>query len=606
MDSGGRQYHYVKPNETTRIPRRHIVIHAAARSTRTSFGHEQTWRGASGWFVSAPKGKTPKETTASWTDPATMWSDIVAHAVKGTRTVLWAHNLGFQARVSGLFRILPGMGWELIASNMAARGCWMTWRKDTATLTMTDVGSVWPTTVAEIGKMFRIDPSRIPDQTEPDETWLTYNRRTVNILSIAVASYLGWIESADLGNWQMTGAGQSWAAYRHKHMHHKLLVHADVDAMVAERRAMWTGRCEAYWHGTILNQVLHEWDLSLAYARVARDVRVPTRLIGPMPPRYDWRGSLDDPRYAFLAEVTVDTETPTVPALHDDHILWPVGKFSTVLWDCEIAEAIADGATVTVHKGWLYYAEPALKSWAEWVIAALEDDDGIVPAWQKAIFKHWARALIGRFAMQYATWDQWATMPTMDAERRVCIDELEGTVYELMHVGAQMFRQAGTEDWGNSMAAITGYVMAASRVRLWRIMKALPKGATLYVDTDSILATDAFHADLARVADSSLGHGLRLKTSYTGFTIDGPRQIVTGPRVRMGGIPVRANRTGRHSFEGEVYESVDVALRHKRADVVRAVDRTWTVRGVDRRRSGPSIGWTKPFRLGLDGPCCDS
>lgn len=360
---------------------------------------------------------------------------------------------------------------------------------------------------------------------------------------------------------------------------------------------MWTGRCEAYWHGTILKQVIHEWDLSTAYARVARDTSVPTRLIGPLPPRADWQAYARDPRYAVLAECTIQTETPTVPASHDDHILWPVGRFTSTLWDVEILEAIADGATVTVHKGWLYRAEPALREWADWVITSLEAPDDVVPAWRKSIFKHWSRALIGRFSMQYTTWDEWGSMPTMAADRRTVIDEVENEIYDIMHIGQQVFREAGTEEWSNSMPAVTGYVMAVCRVRLWRIKKQLPEGSVLYVDTDSLLATDLWAKQIGALARSGDGFGLRLKKSWTGFTILGPRQIVTGERVRMGGIPVRSTRTGRQEFEGEVYESVDVALRHGRAGVVRAVDRTWHTTGQDRRRSGPSVGWTAPIRL---------
>lgn len=597
MEPGARVYHYIKPNETTRLPRRHIVLDVGARTERTKHGHDRTWRCAVAWFLTAPKGRKPKEHEKSYVDVRTLWTDVDAHCGKGSRTVLWAHSLGYQARIAEALTILPAMGWEIQAHNLAPRGCWMVWRRGEATLTMVDIAAVWPTSLKEIGKLFGLAQPKMADNQTSDEAWLTFCTANVGILRKAVTSYLEWIETADLGNWQLTGAGQSYAIFRHKFMSHNLLVHADAEALDAERRAMWTGRCEAYWHGQILRQVIHEWDLSTAYARVARDVSVPTRLIGPMPPRYDWKSLLDNPRYALLAEVTVETDIPTVPTLHDGHILWPVGKFRTTLWDVEIAEAMADGAVVTVHKGWMYHSEPALREWAQWIIDGLAAPDDVVPAWQKHIMRHHGRALIGRWAMRYPTQEKWATAPHAGAERRTMIDNVDGTVYDITHIGTQVWRETGIADSPNSIPAITGYVMAAARVRLWRIQKALPKGAILYVDTDSVLATDLWAKQINALAESELGHGLRLKKSWTGFTIHGPRQIVTGERVRMAGVPLRATRKGRHEFEGEVYESVDVALRAGRPGLVRAVDRSWRPTGKDRRRRGPSVGWTEPHRL---------
>lgn len=598
MDSPERQWHYVSPNEQTRIPRRHIVMDAGARSTRTKWGHEWTWRTGHAWFARNAKGRKLNHHEQSYANPEELWEDITAFCVSNGRTVLWAHNVGWQLRIAQAFTILPRLGWELVAHNLIPHGSWLIWRNESKSLTIVDVASVWPKLVPEIGKMFGMAKPAIPTDSDDLETWDVHCRQTVRILATAVINYLGWIEREDMGNWQLTGAGQSWSAYRHKWMRHRLLVHADQEASAAERRAMWTGRCEAFWRGTMLRQVVHEWDLHVAYARIARDHNVPTRLIAPMPPRHNWREVLDNPRVALLAQVTVDTEVPSVPSEVDGRIIWPVGRFDTTLWDVEIRQAIDDGATVTVNQGWLYHAEPALHDWAVWCIWALSAPDEVIPAWIKAIVKHWVRALVGRFAMQYSNWDQWATSEVMGAERFTLIDEVDNETVDVMHIGAQLWRESGVQDWGQSMAAITGYVMSALRVRLWRLVQQLPREAVLYVDTDSILATDRWYDAISRLARTPSGDGLRLKTSWDGFSIYGPRQLVTGKRVRMAGVPLRASRTQRHEFQGEVFESVDVALRAGRTGMVRAVDRTWHTSGRDRRRGGPPIGFTTPIRVG--------
>jgi hypothetical protein len=595
-----RVWHYIRTNEQTRVPRSLIVFDTEATQTRVTGGHEQTWMVAVAWFHKGRKDRPAHESTHVFDRPRDLWQAVTDHCGRSGRTVMWAHNLGYDARISSAFLDLPLLGWELVAHNIAPRGTWLVWKRDRATLVMVDTASVWPTTLTSIGKWFGLAKPKLPGPDAPLSDWVTRCQADVAITRTAVMAYLEWIESADMGNWQFTGAGQSWTAYRHKYMHHPMLVHADPDALAMERRAMWTGRCEAYWHGTIGYQEVQEWDYETAYARVARDLQVPVRLVGAIGPRSAWRNALDDPGIAVLAEVTVTTETPTVPTLHESRILWPVGTFRTTLWDIEIRAAIEDGAHVEFHGGFLYRTAPALTAMADWILAELAKPAEQCPLWRKAILKHWSRAWVGRFAMQYATWEAWAHMPTLGAERRTIIDEVEGTTYDTMQVGADVWRESGTVEWAQSMPSVTGYVMAACRVKLWRLIQRMPPGSVLYCDTDSLIITDRWKPAIDELTQIGVGEGLRLKSTYRGFSIMGPRQIVTGERVRIAGIPIMARRVGPQAYEGSIWESLDVALRSGRPATVRTHDRRWRPQGIDRRRVGRGVGWTAPHKLDME------
>lgn len=593
-----RVAHWLKPNEASRYPRRHIFLDAEARFAQVPGGHIQTWRLAVARFRTAPKGKRVHERQEVYDTPEILWKDVDVHCGRNQRTILWAHNVGYDVRISGALDILPRLGWELVGHNLMSRGTWLEWRRDKACLLMVDAASVFPTTLDKVGSMFGLSKEDLPMGTEDREPWVRRCERDVEILATAVTEYLAWLEREDMGNWQMTGAGQAYAAFRHRWMKHKILVHDDIAALRAERRAMWTGRCEAYWHGTLLRQVVHEWDLPTAYARIARDVSIPVHLVGPMPETYDWRSALDSDRVALLAACTVDTSAPVVPTEHDGRILWPTGRFETVLWDVEIRAALDVGATVTVHSGWLYRTRPVLKEWAEWILAQVAAPDAEVPAWQKVIARHWGHAAIGRFAMQYTLWEELARTSTVDTLRAICHDTETGETYDIMQAGRVLWREAGLQDWSQSCAAITGYVQAVCRVRLWDILQAMPFEARLYCDTDSILVTDRWKSTMEEIAASPIGHGLRLKRSWDGMSIYGPRQIVTGEQVRISGVPHRARRTDRHIFDGEVWESLKTGISRGHASEVHIRDRRWHARGTDRRRNGPPIGWTEPIEIG--------
>jgi hypothetical protein len=592
-----RAWHYLKANETTRVPRSVIVVDTEARRARRRWGHEQSWRCGVAWFHRARKGRAAIESTREYLDPRTLWTDVSDHCRRRGRTILYMHNVGYDVRVADAFTILPEQGWKLVAQNMAPRGTWLIWRRGEATLSMVDSGSIWPTDLVTIGKWFGMGKLRLPDEDDSDAAWLARCRRDVDILRTAVAAYLQWIETADLGNWQVTGAGQGFTVFRHRHLTHRMLIHDDRDALAAERRAMWTGRCEAYWHGQIGYQEVDEWDLSNAYARQARDDVVPVRLVGPIGSDAGLVTALRDPGLAVLAEIEIETDVPIVPCHHDGRILWPVGRFTTTLWGPELRLVRDAPAKLRLVRGWIYRAAPALRSWATWVIESLDATDQAVPAWQKAIIKAWARSVIGRFAMQHSTWEQLADLAEPGIDRRTCLDIDTGEQFDLMQVGRALWQETGTVDWNQSMPMVTGYITSAVRARMWRIIQALPKEAVLYCDTDSILATDRWRSTIGTVAAAEVGAGLRLKRTWHGIHIMGPRQVVTGPQVRIAGIPRGAHRLGRNEFAGEVWESLARGLATGHPATVRTMDRIWRPQGTDRRRQTVGVGWTLPIRI---------
>lgn len=598
MDTRERAWHNVQRNETTRIPRRYVFMDSESKPKRERNGHSQTWRLAVASFVSQEKGRRRFETWRDYKQPKQLWTDVSDWCKPGARTVLWAHNLGYDIRITQALEWLPKLGWRLVAHNIAKSGVWMEWTRNGARLVMADSITVYGTKLAKVGEYFGIGKLAVDLDCDDDEVWFKRCRRDVEILQTAMLAYLEWLESGDMGNWQITGAGQSWATFRHKFLTHKMVVHDDERALSAERRAMWAGRCEAYWLGEIRSQTVHEWDFTQAYARIARDWPVPVRLIGPMPPGYDWRKIIDSDRSALLARVTVDTQYPVVPMEKDGRILWPVGHFQTTLWDVEIRAALDAGATVTIEEGWLYALRPALKAWAEWIIGELESDETHCPTWRKQVLKHWSRALIGRMAMTYNSWTEFAEAPDSKVQFSQVLDSQSGQISDMMQVGHTVWLDEGRTESPNSMPMVTGYVQAIARVQLWNVLKALPKHVALYADTDSLLCTGPNSHEIERVRDA-LGYShLRLKRSWDGFTIRGPRQVITGDMVRVAGVPRDAKRVSADSMRGAAWDSLAGSLRRGHTGSVTVRNRKWTIKGTDHRRDSNGFGWTKPIMVG--------
>jgi DNA polymerase type B, organellar and viral len=593
-----RRWHNIKPNEQTRIPQRHIFVDTEAHREWRNGVDTQEWR--CGVAIFARRGRDGKYATNSsdYLSVEDLWRDVSDFTSSDGRTVLWTHNLGYDIRIANVFQILPSLGWTLTGHNIASRGTWIEWRRNGATLILCDSFSIFPTSMERVGTWFRMGKPDLPVESDEMGVWLDRCRADCGILATAVIRYLEWLREGDMGNWQLTGNAQAWAAYRHKFMTHKLTVHSEREVLEKERRALWAGRCEAYWHGEYKGGYVYEYDFKNAYPRIAKEYPVPVKYVGVIENGPQIWHAMEAPDTAMLVECEVETSVPVLPTEDDGRILWPVGRFRTVVWDVEVRAAVAAGATVTPVRGWAYRVAPALKAWGEWILEQIGEENGSCDEWLKAILKHWSRSLIGRMAMSYQKWEYDGDMPFESVHAGVMKDAESGEVTDYIQIGRGVWVNAGKEEWQHSMPMITGYIQSVARVQLWDVMQLMPKGSVLYADTDSIFVTEIDREEAERVIRSIPGCSMRLKRVWNGIAIYGPRQIITGTEVRIAGIPKRAERIGRSEFKGEVWESVATALAFGRPSSVYVRDRTWAIAGIDRRRRKSENGFTEPFVLG--------
>lgn len=592
-----REWHVLKPGGQTRMPRRHLFLDCEAFRETENGLERQRFACAVTCATWGEKGAARKEQWMTFDDPSLLWSHIDGFTRKGTRTVVWAHNLGYDIRISDALHELPRLGWRLQTHNLSTRTVWLTWKRGSTRLDMVDSASVFPHKLATLGKLVGLGKLSLPVDPGRGVGLVSRCWRDVEILRTAVLSYLDWIEAGDLGSFRPTGAAQAWAAFRRKFCPPGLLVHGDVVALRAERRAMWTGRCEAYWHGELERQVVHEWDFEMAYPRIAASHNVPVRYVGPMLEDFDWRATLDSPFTTILAEVDVETELPVVPTSFAGNVVWPGGRFRTTLWAPEIKLALDSGAKVHIVQAWVYRKGPALKRWAEWVMEQVRETGQNGPGWKHAVLKYWSRALVGRFAMTHARWEYAYDSPW----DRICVtqgwDRTTGTEFQELQIGRDVWENRGQVEWRDSMPMVTGYIQSVCRVWMWELLQAVPDHATLYCDTDSILVTDSHASEMTTVSNKHPEWGLRLKRSWDGFACWGPHQFRTGRMLRVSGIPKTASRVDDDHFAGEVWDTLHGSLLRATPDQVVVRPRVWHLSKVDKRRVGPALGWTRPVRV---------
>lgn len=588
--------HWIAPNESNRVPRVHIVLDSEAVVTQTARGEEHTFRCAvTSCDRMAKNGSKWLPTEwAEHADARSVWEWIDAKCRPRSRTVVVAHNAGYDLRVTDALDVLADLGYKLHGLSLSPGATWGTWRRDGRTLVVVDSMTWLPTALDRIGRMIGHNKVALPGLEDEPALWSQRCRTDVEILRDAWMRIVHWLRDSDAGNWRPTGAGTAWSFWRHRHYTHPVLVHDNDEVRDLERRAAWTGRAEAWRKGRLKGGPWCEWDFTAAYARIAAECDVPTRLRGELPAaRIDRYLRGVEGRHT-LATCTVTTEVPVVPSSLADRIVWPVGRFETVLWDCEVQLARAAGATVEPHRAWTYIAQPALRSWATWVLDVIDNPDPAFDPIVRSMVKHWSRALIGRFGSRFATWDAFG----LAVENRLDLSTIrfpgEDKSRRMLTIGDDVMVQTDDQDAPDSAPQIMSYVMAEARCRLWRAMVVAGLENVAYVDTDCVIAS-AEGSDRLRDADLA---GFRIKAKYQHLEVIGTRKIVTDGELRAAGVPKGAVRVGDGLWSADRWEGLASSLKRNDGASVRVDRKTIRLSTIDRRRRARRGGTTEPIRVG--------
>lgn len=587
--------HYVAHNAVTRVPSRFVYLDTEAFRHVDGRRETQTFRLAVAAYDAKHKHRDAWR-DREWfdaTDPAALWEWVTGKCARRTRTVLVAHNLAYDLRIADAFVQLPALGWVFKAGRVDDGQAWFVWTNEGRTIAMVDTLSWVPIALERLGELVGVSKLPLPTQDDDHATWLARCRRDVEILADVWRRLMDWLVQDDLGNWRLSGAGQSWAAFRHRFMYHPLLVHECDDAREAERHAAHTGRCEAWQHGELKAGPYTEYDFTTAYARIGAECEVPTRLAGELThPTFDSVMRAARTR-AVLCDVDVATDTPALPCRTDDGIVWPAGTFRTVVWSNELAIALEAGARVSVRRAWVYRTAPALRSFCQWVLDGIDGTRPDVDPVVRVALKHWSRALIGRTAAQWSRWQLFGRSPVADVALGPAYHRDTDDHFELLQLGTQLIRRTGAPENPDAMVAVMSWVMAEARVRLWRAMHVAGIENLAYMDTDSLIVTEAG----AQRLDAAQIDGLRVKGRWADLRILGPRQIVPGGHLRAAGIPKGAVQVGATTWVAGTWSGLATSLRSGHPADVEVATRRYELKGTDRRRVHNADGTTSPFRL---------
>jgi hypothetical protein len=594
-----RAAHWIKLNHQCRIPKRWIAFDTESEAIIDEGTEIQKWRMGSAIRWRRDLRTNDRAECASFNDPDSLWRWITDYCRPGTRTVAIAHNLGYDIRIADVFNRLPALGWQLEWCNLDRNVSSMTWRSERGTLVLADLWTWLPMTLASIAPDVGTSKMRMPAVSAPKWKWQEYCQHDAHIVYRAMSELLDYIDREQLGNWQPTGAGMAYATWRHKFMTHKVLVHNDIDALTAERRAMHTGRAEAWRHGTMRGDTWTEIDMRNAYVTIAAECELPTKLKFTTGRITNAQYRQLSQHYRVLCDITITTDTEILPYHDGSRTLWPIGTFDTTVWDTELDVALSEGANVRIRQAYVYTRAPVLQKWAQWILGSLdaanESDSPVVRTWKK----HSGRALIGRISLRSPRWELYGENPYGDTGITRMVDADTGETHRLMHVGDRTLIESARVEGRDSLPQITGWIMAECRRRLWEGMRAAGLDHIAHIDTDSVLADRTGLAALRLAYGDGWRRLWQVKASYRKLTVYGPRNYRCDALRKVSGVPRKAIEVSPNEFIGEQWHSLSLDMEDGKCDTVTISTATWVTRNTDPRRAdAPGVsGETVAYRI---------
>lgn len=481
-------------------------------------------------------------TGTDWTQPEwfrytsylEFWDWLESKLRPRVRLHVFAHNWSFDGPVLSAFSELPRRGWKLKLAVIESPPVMLTWRKETMTIRMLDTLNWWRMPLAKIGDSLGLPKLKMPDLKAGRKEWDAYAKNDVEIIRRAILEWLAFLQAYDLGNFGPTLASQALRAFRHRFMHHRILIDSNVHALRLARESLHGGRTEVFRMGRI-NQTVHVLDVNSMYPAVMREESFPTVLrlharrisLGELK---RWLAS-----YAVVARVQLRTKRNRYAYVHNARLVFPVGKLRIVLTTPDLQDALKHGEIERVDEAAIYDQEPIFRRFVDDIYKlrreAMKRNEP-VRVW---LLKILMNSLYGKFAQRG---EKWETVEQTEDDTITQWKELDcetGHVFSYRRFAGQVQIKTVDPESHDSHPSIASHITAYARTRLWELIQAAGPKEVFYCDTDSLFVSDAgFRRLRSRLDQSKLG-SLKHEATYDWVEIFGAKDYrMPGKQVTKG------------------------------------------------------------------------
>jgi hypothetical protein len=638
---------YLKPNHGTEIPTRHVAFDTETDSTKDPRnGKVQilVMHFVVGCYWELRRGKATEPVWRTFSDPVDFWEWVESYQRPKSPLTVWAHNLGFDLSVSQFWQRLEIGHYRthLAAAPDAAAGqgrkrkfdglmvlennpCFLNLMGRRGRVRFSDTFNYFPCSLAKIGESVGLKKSSIDFDACTLEEKQIYCRRDVEIVRrIVTRTLLNWKE-LDCGIWRETAAGNALTNWRHWYLSGDskgtpkyLLTEQDKVADAGEKSGYYGGRTEVFFAGKVVERgdaehvnftldgdvespflvgPVYELDCNSLYPWAMRGFTYPCRrLASTKTPTVDaLRRRIETD--GAMASVRIKTDEACYPWSDGKSLLFPIGEFDTILCGEELKHALDNGRVTSIGGVRWYAMQPLFKDWVEkWysekLNSTLAGDESL-----RLFAKMMLNSLSGKWSQSGRRWVddphesppvKWGTWHRSKAPGK--------PIEAYRSIGGLVQVHREVEPANFSFPAISAFITANARQRLWKLICGLPAASLLYVSTDSLLVTgDGYDALCAanEVCAESLGK-LSVRGVYQTAEIRGENDLRLGNRVVKAGRPLRGLLEADGTYSCEVWESLPGILARGPDGSVRITTQSHRDDRVKTKRVATPTGWTAP------------
>lgn len=453
------------------------------------------------------------------------------------RTALWwiAHNAAYDATVLSAWTELPRRGWELQTAVLDAPPFMAYWRNGTRLLRMLDTLNWWKVALSTVGQSVGLDKLPMPSPDASRREWDRYCKRDVEVIVEACVRWWEWLRERDFGGSAATLAAQAFVAFRHRFLTHSILIDANFSALELARDAYHGGRTEAFRIGAFEGP-FYLLDVRSEYPTVMERETYPTILRGVYGGLSPTELEQATERRAVVADVELETDEPVYPFNESSPLLFPTGRFRTVLTTGELRHALARGRIRRIYQVALYEQAPIFAAYVRELAALRADALKRQDRFETWILKLLMNSLYGKFGQRGRRTERVGETDDLACKMWDEVDGVTGERYRVRQLAGRIENHYMEGESRYSHPAIAAHVTAYGRLLLWALIERAGLGEVLYCDTDSVLVSQAGYDRLrSLIGEGGLG-SLHLDRIVRHATIWGPKDYKLDDVQRTKGV----------------------------------------------------------------------
>jgi len=248
-----KREHVLAKNRLTWIPSRILFFDTEAYLRETSETEtEHTFRLGTAIYVEITKaGKEKKRDVYQYYSKDEFLSILLSLVQQKTPLYVFAANIWYDLRNTDVLTRLINYKFEIISFINKARVVIIHAKSERGTIFFLDTLNYLPFSVQQLGEKIGKPKLKVDFYYASDRDLVKYCLRDTEIITEAILKWIRFIHKENLGGFTKSLASQALAAFRHRFMHHRIMIHSKKHIIELERAGYFGG--SIFWGQTAIH-----------------------------------------------------------------------------------------------------------------------------------------------------------------------------------------------------------------------------------------------------------------------------------------------------------------------------------------------------------------